>query len=164
MRRFGVLATMAVFTATLIGCDPVFAVQYRQALQPAPARQCVADALAASRVVTVAAPVMTKESGLARAPGFRVIERDSTARNGVTRELIVTHALLDSATSARVAVTYEFMGGGPSADERRRLAVLANEILAEVRSACAPGTVPAAVECRHLVSLMSRNGSACPAV
>ena len=160
MRSFGVLSTLATFAATLTGCDPVFAVQYRQALQPAPAAQCMADALAASKVVKVAEPITSKESGMARAAGFRVIVPDSTSRRAVSH-VVVTRAALDSAT-ARVAVTYHFMGGGPSADERRRLAAMANGILTEVRSACAPATVPAAVECRHFVSLIGRKGSSCP--
>ena len=162
MRPFGVLL-VGVAIASLTGCDPVFAEQYRQALYPAPGQECMGDALRASRVVTGAVPVAKKESGFARAPGFRVTLPDSTAPGGVVHELFVTRAALpDSVPGARIAVTYHFMGGGPGTDERRRLEALANQILAEVRAACASATAPTAVECKRL-DFLNRKGAGCRA-
>lgn len=138
-----------ILSAVLTSCHPPLALQYRQALRPAPSHECVASAVLASPVVATASPIGPYDTWFAHGPGLIIALRDSTARVG-TLAVSVTHSTLPD-SALHIAVTYEYVGhASPTALKRERWAGLAGELIAAVGATCARDAPAAAVECRQL--------------
>jgi hypothetical protein len=156
--RFHPSVVGLVIITTAIGCDPVFATNYRQTLHPAPALDCIAQALGTSPVVGTVRPLQKSETGKDGA-GFQVTLRDTSARYITWNAVVTRRSVTDSA--ARVTVTYSYMGF-PSMHERQQWATFAHQVLGAVRTTCAPNA-PDAVECHASGSLGGQRGACRPA-
>lgn len=140
---------IVVIVVGLAACNPPLALQYRQALQPVPAADCVAAAIAASPSVARIATLERHSAFFSQPPGVLVSLRDSAVAAPALSVSVTQAALPDSGT--RLAVTYVFVGyAAPTAEQRAQWAALADSLLAAVRAACAGGSAPAPVECRQL--------------
>jgi len=146
-----------VVTGT-IGCDPLFATQYRQTLRPAPTLDCVAATLTDLPVVAAMNKLGVHDIG-GEGPGYRVTLRDS---GGIEWPALVTRQPRPD-SAVRVMVTYFYMGfDSPNAAQRKQMAHLARTVLAAVHGACAPKS-PGAVECHATSSLGIGQRGACRA-
>jgi len=151
-RRVG---SAVLLVTPLVACDPIFATQYRQTLAPMPTSTCVGAALAASPAVATVGPLSGNEFGT-DGPGFRVALRDSLA--GPWPTTVTSRAMPDS--TLRVTLTYTYLGiASPTATQRQRMALVARQLLATARAACAPAS-PDSVEC-HGAGVLGGQAGAC---
>jgi hypothetical protein len=120
--RWQALAPVVLALTGVLGCDPVFATQYRQTLHPAPALKCLAGAITALPGAKDLHQLGPHEIG-ASGPGYRVTLRDSV---GIEWPMLVTRQARSDCL-ARVTVAYVHMGPGPNDAQRRELSELAQK-------------------------------------
>jgi len=123
MRGKTVILAAVVVTGT-IGCDPLFATQYRQTLRPAPTLDCVAATLTELPVVAAMNKLGVHDIG-GEGPGYRVTLRDS---GGIEWPALVTRQPRPD-SAVRVVVTYFYMGfDSPNAAQRKQMASCPNSL------------------------------------
>ena len=135
IRSFGLPLLLA-----LGGCDPAFAIGMRQGLAPPATATCVEATLRTSPRVTEVTPY-----DYASYPIFGVTLRDTTARWG-QRPTTVELETRDSSQTLRVKFQWMGFGGSVPLDQQERMLAIATDLLAELRTACAP-TATTRVEC-----------------
>src|SRR6266513_2709337 len=114
-RRSPIIGFIVAILTT--GCDPVFSLRVRQALQPRPPQECLETALASSPEVVQATPLRHTKGGLA----FQVVFRDSLSPTGRWYGEMTQRAPPGSASV--VSVTYTWIRvHAPSGIEKEHIA------------------------------------------
>lgn len=150
-RRSLFAARCASLLALALGaCDPAYTLGARTRLAPAPTPTCVGAALKSSPHYAEVRPLDSYQG-----TGFRVAVHDSVlaARGRLATGWYTVTVRVDTATArdsaGALSLSYMWMGGARSVplDEQRRLLSVAADVLAGLRTACAPAASPSAVEC-----------------
>ena len=141
--------TVVVAAVAMLGaCDPVFYMNVRQPLSPAPAPDCLERALAASPRVRELEPSPDR-----REPGFYVTLRDTTVSMRPWMGRITRRPAADSAGEV-VTMRYAWMGyESPTPGQRTKMRAVAEAVLADVRAACGPAS-PSAPACELTGALL----------
>jgi hypothetical protein len=138
------------------GCDPLFTMQFRQALAPAPEESCIAAALRSS---PLAAVVWQDTAARHREGGYVVTVRDSLVPGGAW-QLHVEQG--GKPGSVWVQASYSYPGfATPPRDVRARWAAQARVLLDGVRARCG-AAAPLDVRC-HNVGFIGGQRGACVA-
>jgi hypothetical protein len=138
--RTGFVALAALFV--LIGCDPVFALNIQQTLQPVPTT-CVDSALLMSPHVVRAKQVPGRKG----TKTYELTLTDFRAADYRPSLEIPLSSRGDSAVAVRVV--YEWMGSSQLAAPKEELvARWGVEVVEDLRRACAPATAPH-VTCKY---------------
>ena len=140
MKRHLLVLAAGVPLITAIDCYHYFSAQ--QAVTPAPARNCVADALAGI-------PQVAQVKNQRRTSGmeyFGVALNDSTAK-GHRRDVSIWHRTDPTGDQDTLwASTTWSLLKGPSPTEKQSVATLAARVLTHLQERCAPGA-PSRVTC-----------------
>jgi hypothetical protein len=153
--RLACLAAAAVMLAGVAACDPLYTLEVRQALRPAPAAECVARAAGHSPLVADMRPSERRSGG----ETFYVILRDSAGAGAHWNGHVSRDAVGD--TAGVLSVGYTWLGyARPGAEEAVKMEAAATALFTELRAACAPAA-PAEQRCVRTGPL---SGKPCGAV
>lgn len=140
MTHLRALASVAPLALAAAACDPLYGMDVRQALRPAPTADCMAGALAASPRVSSFQPVETRG-------GRRRYQVSLRGPHGGARWFgYVEREGAEGDTAADVRVSYLWMAhDAPRRETHPEMRAAAADVLEAVRAACAPETPPAPV-------------------
>ena len=149
-RSLGAVAAVLL----VMGCDPVFQTEYRQALAPASAAQCVQAALQSAPLIAIVSRSARPPERRATA-SYHIVVRDSATTGGHWEGEVA----MATGDSAWLWVSYAYMGyATPPRQDRARWETQAHEILEGVRRQCAPGT-PSHITCKAAGGLGGQRGA-----
>ncbi|MFL5540800.1 MAG: hypothetical protein ACJ8J0_17545 [Longimicrobiaceae bacterium] len=127
--------------AGVAACDPLYTLEVRQALRPAPAAECVARAVRHSPLVADMRPSDRRSGG----ETFYVILRDSAGAGAHWNGRVSRDAVGD--TAGVLNVGYTWLGyARPGLEEAVKMEAAATALFTELRAACSP-SAPAEAQC-----------------
>ena len=146
---------VAVGTAVaLAGCDPLFQTEYRQALAPASAEECVHAALQSAPLIAIVSR-STRPAERGVTASYHIVVRDSATVGGHWEGEVAMAA----GDSSWLRVSYAYMGyATPPKRDRARWEAEAHEILEGVRGRCAPG-IPSHITCKAVGGIGGQRGA-----
>jgi hypothetical protein len=138
----------------LTGCDPLFQTEYRQALAPASAEECVQAALKSAPLIAIVSRSTRPAKGGVTA-SYHIVVRDSVTAGGHWEGEVAMAA----GDTTWLKVSYAYMGyATPPRRDRARWESEAHEILEGVRRQCAPGT-PSHITCKSVGGIGGQRGA-----